>query len=383
MSLSSQRDLFDIPNEVAYLNCAYMSPLLRAVREAGQAGVARKAHPWRIHANDFFDEAETARALFAKLIGADIDGIAIVPAASYGIAVAAANLSAQPARAGSRIVLLAEQFPSNVYAWRELAERTGAEAVTVARPDDLDWTRAVLAAIDERTVVVAVPQCHWTDGGLVDLVAVGERARAVGAALVVDATQSAGAHPLEVARIHPDFLVAAGYKWLLGPYSLGFLYVAPQHRDGQPLEFNWIGRAGSEDFASLVDYHDEYQPGARRFDVGERSNFALMPMAVAALRQILDWRVERIRERLGDLTGQIEQEARRIGLEPMPAGRRGDHLLGLRAPRPLPPDLTTRLAAAQVYVSVRGQSIRVSPHVYNTEEDVQHLVRVLADTLMM
>ncbi len=383
MPLSSQRDLFEIPNEVAYLNCAYMSPLLRAVRAAGQAGVARKAHPWRIHANDFFEEAETARALFAELIGADADGIAIVPAASYGIGVATANLPVQPARAGSRIVLLAEQFPSNVYPWRDLAERTGAEVVTVARPDDHDWTRAVLEAIDERTAVVALPQCHWTDGGLVNLAEVGERARAVGAALVVDATQSAGAYPLDVARGQPDFLVAAAYKWLLGPYSLGFLYVAPQYRDGRPLEFNWIGRAGSEDFASLVDYHDEYQPGARRFDVGERSNFALMPMAVAALRQLLDWGVEPIRETLRALTGQIEREAQRLGLEPVPAERRGDHLLGIRAPRPLPPDLTTRLAAAQVYVSVRGQSIRVSPHVYNTEEDVRRFVSVLADTLVM
>jgi selenocysteine lyase/cysteine desulfurase len=168
------------------------------------------------------------------------------------------------------------------------------------------------------------------------------------------------------------------HKWLLGPYSLGFLYVAPHHREGRPLEFNWITRAGSEDFTSLVDYTDAYQPGARRFDVGERSNFALMPMAIAALRQVLDWRVDNVRDTLRELTGRIEREARRLGLEPVPAERRVDHMLGLRSPRPLPPDLTTRLAAAQVYVSVRGQSIRVSPHVYNTEADIRRFIDVLA-----
>ena len=378
MLLSSQRDRFEIPDEVAYLNCAYMSPLSRAVREAGEQGVARKSQPWRIHAGDFFEESETARALFAEVVGGDAEGVAIVPAASYGIGVAAANV---PVRAGQRIVVLAEQFPSNVYPWRDLAERTGAAVVTVARPADHDWTRAVLEVIDERAAVVAVPQCHWTDGGLLDLARVGERAHAAGAALVVDATQSAGAYPLDVAHLQPDFLVAASYKWLLGPYSLGFLYVAPRHRDGRPLELNWITRADSEDFASLVDYHDAYQPGARRFDVGERSNFALMPMAVAALRQLLEWRVENIRETLGAMTGQIERAARRLGLEPVPADHRVDHLLGIRSSRPLPPDLPERLAAEQVNVSVRGQSIRVSPHVYNTEEDIRRLASVLADVM--
>ncbi len=380
MLLSSQRDLFDIPDEVAYLNCAYMSPLPRTVRAAGEQGVARKSQPWRIKSNDFFDESEIARALFAELIGADAEGVAIVPSASYGIQVAAENL---PVRAGQRIVVLAEQFPSNVYAWQDLATRTGAEVVTIARPADLDWTSGLLDVIDERVAVVAVPQCHWTDGGLVDLVRVRERVRAVGAGLVVDATQSAGAYPLDVARLQPDFLVAASYKWLLGPYSLGFLYVSPQQRKGRPLEFNWITRAASEDFASLVDYQDDYQPGARRFDAGERSSFALMPMAVAALRLLLEWRVENIRDTLSKLTGRIEREVRRLGLEPLPAGRRGDHLLGIRSPLPLPPDLPARLAAAHVYVSVRGQSIRVAPHVYNTEDDIRRFVDALADALVI
>jgi selenocysteine lyase/cysteine desulfurase len=284
--LGPQRQLFDIPPGVAYLNCAYMAPQLRSVTEAGLSAVQRKASPWTVPPSAFFDESERLRSTFASVAGVDADAIALVPSVSYGIGTAVANVDIA---AGQTVVVLAEQFPSNVYPWRAAAAASGAEVLTVARPADGDWTAAVATAVDERTAVVAVPQCHWTDGSIVDLVAVGAAAREVGAALVVDATQSFGAVPFDVAAVQPDFLVTAGYKWLLGPYSLGYLYVAPHRRDGVPLEHNWITRAGSEDFAALVDYRDEPAPGARRYDVGERSNFVLVPMALAALEQILAW----------------------------------------------------------------------------------------------
>ncbi|MGZ3582950.1 MAG: aminotransferase class V-fold PLP-dependent enzyme [Ktedonobacterales bacterium] len=376
--LGNQRDLFEIPDGIAYLNCAYMSPLPRAAREAGEAAVARKAHPWEITLRDFFDESETARGLFAELVGGEPEGVAIIPSISYGVGIAAANIAL---RQGQTIVLLEDQFPSNVYPWRDLAERTGATIVTVPRPLDFDWTRALLERIDERTGAVAVPNCHWTDGSLVDLVRVGERARAVGAALVVDTAQSLGAYPLNVGEVRPDFLVATAYKWLLGPYSLGFLYVAPHRRDGRPLEFNWITREGSEDFAGLADYREGYQPGARRFDMGERANFELMPIAIASLRQILEWQVERIAATLREMTTRIESDARKLGLEVAPSERRAGHMIGLRSSTALPPDLAARLAAAGVYVSLRGTAIRVSPHLYNTSEDVDRLFEVLGQAL--
>ena len=378
MSLTNQRELFEIPEEISYLNCAYMSPLLRAAREAGQVAIARKSSPWRIAARDFFEDSEMARRLFAELISADADGVALIPAASYGLSLAAANL---PMRPGRRIVLLEDEFPSNVYPWRDLAARVGGSVEVVARPDDFDWTRTLLERIDDRTAVVAVPNCHWTDGSLVDLGRVGKQAREVGAALVVDATQSLGAVPFDVDMVQPDFLVAASYKWLLGPYSLGFVYVAPPHRAGRPLEFNWIAREDSEDFAGLVNYRDVFQPGARRFDVGERSNFALLPMAMVALRQILDWRVEEVAATLGELTAHIEREGQRLSLHATPSARRAAHMIGLRSDTPLSPDLPARLAAANVYVSVRGNSIRVSPHLYNAAEDVDRLVSALAGAL--
>ena len=219
--LRCQREAFAIPDDVAYLNAAYMGPLSKNVVDAGRAGLERKMRPWEITAPDFFSQVEAVRDLFAQVIGADADGVAVLPAVSYGVAVAANNLEIS---AGQRVVLLAEQFPSNVYSWHELASRMEGDVVTVPRPDDHDWTSLVLDAIDERTAIVAVETCHWSDGGLVDLVRVGARAREVGAALVVDGTQSIGAMPFDVAAVQPDFVLAAVYKWLLAPYGSALMW---------------------------------------------------------------------------------------------------------------------------------------------------------------
>jgi selenocysteine lyase/cysteine desulfurase len=373
-----QRHLFDLPADVAYLNCAYMSPLLKRAGEVGAAAIARKCRPWRINAEDFFTDSERARALFAELLGARADDIALAPSASYGLAIAAANL---PVRAGQRILVLAEQFPSNVYIWRALAARTGAEVMTVERPADDNWTAAALACLDERVALAALPHCHWIDGGLLDLAAIGARCREVGSAVVIDATQSLGALPLDLAAVRPDYLVCAGYKWLLGPYSLGYLYVAPAHRDGRPLEENWITRAGSEDFARLIDYQEPYQPGARRFDVGERSNFALVPVGIVALEQLLAWGVERIAATLAARTAAIAERAAALGLSAAPAELRSPHYLGLRFAKGAPDALPERLAREQVYISVRGDSLRVTPHLYNDEADIERLFAVLRAAL--
>jgi len=374
MNLGSQRDLFEIPEDIVYLNCAYMSPQLRPAREIGERAVSRKSRPWEITPGDFFEEAEEVRALFARLVGGDADGVAIVPSVSYGISVAAANV---PVGEGQKILILDDQFPSNVYAWRGLAERSGARLVTVPRPEDFDWTRALLEEINADTAVVAVPNCHWTDGSLVDLARVGESAREAGAALVVDAIQSLGAHPFDVSEVRPDFLVASSYKWLLGPYGVGFMHVGEKYREGEPIEHNWINRRGSQDFSRLVAYQDAFQPGARRYDVGERSNFALLPMAAEALRQLIDWEVGNVSETIGTLTDLIEEKAEGLGIMTTPKKRRVRHMIGLMLGHDAPDDLARRLTTHNVFVSVRGESVRVSPHLYNTERDVDLLFEIL------
>jgi selenocysteine lyase/cysteine desulfurase len=380
MNLGDQRYLFEVPEGIAYLNCAYMGPQLRSAREIGERAVGRKSRPWEITPRDFFGEVEESRELFARLVGGEAEGVAILPSVSYGIAVAANNVAV---REGQKILLLEYQFPSNVYPWRELAAERKAKIVTVPRPADNDWTRAVLDALDEEVAVVTLPNCHWTDGSLVDLIRVGRRAREVGAALVVDAIQSLGALPFDVAEVRPDFLVAGAYKWLLGPYGVGFMHVSQEYRQGKPVEHNWINRRGSEAFARVAEYEDEFAPGARRYDVGERSNFVLLPMANEALRQILAWGVENVAETVGGLTDLVEDRANDLGLGAMPKEKRARHMIGLNLGPEAPEDLAARLAAEGIFVSVRGDSVRISPHLYNTGEDVEHLFSGLEKALRL
>ena len=373
-----------LPAGLYYLNCGYMAPLPRAVRDAGIAGIERKVDPsGGIVTADFFADSAEARRLFATVIHAeDAERIAIIPAVSYGIATVAHNT---PVAAGQNIVVCAEQFPSNVYTWRKASKRSGCALRVVGAPEQASgrgaaWNARVLEAIDADTAIVSLPHAHWTDGTRFDLMAIGRAARQVGAAFIVDGTQSVGALPFDVREIQPDALVCAGYKWLLGPYAMGAAYFGPRYDAGDPIEENWITRRGSDDFQRLVDYQDEYAPGAIRYDVGERSNFILLPMFIAALKLILDWTPERIQEYCRRLVSQPLEWARDLGFLVEEDEWRASHLFGLRMPPAL--DVKRLQAALQnrkVFVSLRGSALRVSPNVYNDEADLAALVEVLTD----
>ncbi len=235
----------------------------------------------------------------------------------------------------------------------------------------------MIDAIGPDTGIVAVPHCHWADGRVVDLEAVGEICRRTGAALVLDLTQSHGAMPIDFAAVRPDFAVAACYKWLMGPYGLAMLYVDSRHHQGEPIEHNWINRGGAEDFASLVDYRADYQPGARRFDMGEKSNPPLLMGASAALDFLLEFGVAAIGETLAGQTGAIAEAALPLGFVSAPAGIRAPHFLSLAFAPGLPARLPEQLAQAQVHVSLRGSSLRVTPHLYNTGADHAALIATL------
>jgi selenocysteine lyase/cysteine desulfurase len=376
--LPSQRHLFEMPDDVAYFNCAYMAAMLKAVRRAGEEAIARAARPWEITAGDFFAPAERLRGLFARIVGARPADVAIVPSASYGISTAANNLRLAP---GQAILVLEEEFPSNVYPWQALARRDGGELLVVRRPADGDWTAAILGALEPRVAIAALPNCHWTDGSLVDLPRVSAALGRIGARLVLDITQSLGALPFDTTRVRVDYVACAAYKWLLGPYTIGFLYAAEEHHRGEPLEYNWITRERSEDFAGLVDYRDGYQPGARRFDMGERSSFVLLPMATAALEQLLAWTPEAIARTLAGITAQIAERAAELGATVAPSELRAPHLLGLRFGGGVPPGLVEGLRAERVFVSVRGRTVRIAPHLWTTPSDIDRLLDALRRAL--
>ena len=379
-SLACRKDRFQLDAGAHFLNCAYLGPLPRSVAEAGVAGIRRKQSPTPFASSEFFTGCDLARERFGRLVNAAPERIALMPAASYGIAVAARNL---PLERGQNVVILGEQFPSNVYAWRRRAADHGCELRTVERPGPPPsgalWNERLLEAIDADTAVVALPHCHWTDGTRIDLAAAGRRAREVGAAFIIDGSQSIGAVPFDVARLRPDALITVGYKWLLGPYQTCLGYFGPRFDDGVPLEETWISRRGSEDFQGLVDYTDEYRPAAARYDVGQTSNFILVPMLIEALDLILAWEPARILDYCRALLAGLAEELRARGWAIEDDEWRAGHILGVR----LPPgcdlrELEGRLAAARVYASLRGDALRVSPNVYNDPPDIEVLRRVLA-----
>ena len=372
--LASQRHLFDIPDDVAYLNCAYMSPLMKSAVEAGEVGLERKMRPWELKADHFFSGADELRVSCARIFGCTPDDLAIVGSASYGVATAAHNL---PVKKGQKILVLAEQFPSNYYPWDRVARTTGAELLFVPWPDDGNWTATVLRELRDGVAIAALPHVQWTSGGLLDLVRIGEACRKLGAAMVLDLTQSLGVYPFDVKTVQPDFAVAATYKWLLGPYSLGLMYVAPKWQGGLPLEENWIQRSNARDFSSLIVYTEGYDSGARRFDVGERANFALVPAAKRAIDQILEWSVSEISATAGAHNQWLADRVRELGFTCLNEPVRAPHYLCLRAEgRPLG-GLVEAFAKEKVFVSVRGSSVRITPHVYNSQEDTQRLLEVL------
>ncbi len=377
--LTCQRSHFTLPDDLHYLNCAFMAPLAKIVREAGIAGIDRRSAPHLIEPSDFFEESDLIRRLFGRLVNIpDPNRVALVPSVSYGLANVTKNVVTSP---GDNIVILEEQFPSNVYAWQRLCSERNLELRTVPPPlakhggRGLEWNNRILTEIDRRTAVVSLPHAHWTDGTLFDLVQIGRRARECNALLIVDGTQSVGALPFDIQQIRPDALVCAGYKWLLGPYSTGLAYYGPTFDEGSPIEENWITRLGSENFADLVRYRNDYQPASVRYDVGERSNFTLLPMLAAALELVTAWTVPAIEDYCRTLTTTLAIGLRERGYWVEEDRWRSGHLIGIRLKDPRDSyQLSQRLHERKIAVSFRGDALRVSPHLYNDVAEIEALI---------
>jgi selenocysteine lyase/cysteine desulfurase len=199
----------------------------------------------------------------------------------------------------------------------------------------------------------------------------------VGSALVVDATQSLGAMPFSLDEVQPDFLVAAGYKWLLSPYGFGLLYVAERWRNGRPLEETWQARENARDFRALASYADKYSPGARRFDVGETCRPTILPGAIAALEQIKEWGIDNIAETLRETNLRLAASLERHGFILPEPSQRSPHMFGAQMPAAFPENLVEELRARKVFVSQRSNSIRIAPHLHCSARDVDRLQEAL------
>lgn len=389
--LTGQKHLFSLPDEIHYINCATRSPFSKAVEQAGHDALSQHANPFGLHPDDFFAGSARVRSLFSALVhNPDPERIAIIPSVSYGMGVVARNLPNKPGiRRGQQIVLVDSEFPSDVYAWDRVRAELDLTLTVVTMPTDSPrgdrWNERILDAIGPDTTLVVTPAVHWMYGIRFDLEAIGKRAREVGAWLAVDGTQSVGAMPFHLDAVQPDALICAGYKWLMGPYSLGLAYFGPAFDEGIPLEESWMNRLDSNQFHRLMDYQPVYRPKAYRYNVGEQTHFIQMPMLETALTQLLNWQPDRIQDYTRALLAPAWASLEALGCSVEPANGstgRSHHLVGLWLPDHADPMAVTQaLQAERVSVSARARVLRIAPHLYNTPTDIDALVSVLTNVL--
>jgi selenocysteine lyase/cysteine desulfurase len=381
--LPSQRALFDIPREVCFFNAATYSPLPIAVQEAGRAAVARKGQPWKLPADFQPQQYERARKAAAALIGADSVDVSLIPSVGYGVSTAGKVLTIPR---GSRVLVLQDDHTSPVLEWMSRAQAGGFTVETVKQPADGDWTTAVMTAIEragaEPLALVSISSVHWSDGGALDMARIATAAKAKGSALLVDATHDVGIRHIDVKKLDPDFLIFPTYKWVLGPYGRAFMYVAKRHQHGVPLEQTAPARkaVSAEDTVYFRDI--AYHEGARRYDMGERDHFISMEMAAIGMEMMAGWGDEPIRARLAMLTDKLADGLANTGVQVLDRKLRAPHVLSLYFPKGMASDLPKKLAAENVYAAPRLGRLRISPHVYNDEQDVERFVEVFRKVAM-
>jgi selenocysteine lyase/cysteine desulfurase len=304
--------------------------------------------------------------------------VALISSVGYGVATAGKVLAIPR---GSRVLVLQDDHTSPVLEWMSRAETGGYTVEAVKQPADGDWTSAVLDAIERPgtapLALVSISSVHWSDGGALDMPRIATAAKAKGAALLVDATHDAGVRPIDVKSLDPDFLIFPTYKWVLGPYGRAFMYVAKRRQNGVPLEQISASRkaVSAEDTVYFRDV--AYVDGARRYDMGERDHFISLEMAAVGMEMMAGWGNEPIVARLSMLTDRLADGLANSGVRVIDKKLRAPHVLSLAFPKGMAPDLPKKLAAENVYAAPRLGRLRISPHVYNDEEDVDRFVEVL------
>ena len=255
----------------------------------------------------------------------------------------------------------------------------------VPRPLNDDWTSAILENISDDTAQVSVPNCHWTDGGIINLQELSNYLKNKDIAFAIDGTQSVGAMPIDIEKIKPDFMVVSGYKWCLGPYSLGLAYIDKKYHNGLPLEQNWMSKFPMPIDNSVPDmtvYNDYNFENARKFDFGQRGNFHLIPALESSLKFITNIGVNNIYNHSNNLNLEIISHASEMGFTSIENKYRAKHYLGLRFKNNIPKNFVENLAMKNVYISSRGKkAIRVTPHIWNNSGDVNQFIQALKDIM--
>ena len=381
--MNSKKHLFSLRPDIHYLNCAFKAPLLRSAEEAAIKALIRERNPVDISTDDFFQVTSEVRESFAQLVNCTPGNVVIIPSTSYGFSSVLNNIAAKQ---NGNVITIQDEFPSGYFSLRRWSEKNQNELVIV-RPDrDLNligenWNQKILDAINENTSIVLISSVHWMNGLKFDLKSIGEKCRKVNAKFIVDGTQSVGALPMDVKEYKIDALICASYKWLLGPYSVGLAYISEQFNNGTPLEESWMNRTNAKNFSTLTEYETAYQADASRYNVGELSNFILMPMLNESLQQLIIWNPKEIQNYSKKLIKPLFDFLSGMGIETESENYFSNHLFALKLPPEINPnELKENLLKYNIFISNRGESIRTSVNVFNDEHDIAELISAIKST---
>lgn len=371
-TLKDFRHLFPVTQRYVYLNHASTGPLPTPAVEAMTSFIAQREGREEAGLESWDERVAEVRGLVARLIHATVEEIAFVGSTSHGLNIVAAGLDWQ---AGDNVVCAETEFPANVYPWLNL-RRKGVEVRFAQERQGRIPLEAIAEQMDDRTRMVALSFVEFFTGYRNDLAAVSELCRQNGALLCVDGIQGLGALPLDVNECGVDFLAAQAPKWLLGPIGIGFLYCRRQRLPELDLAMGgWRGVVEHEEF---FRYDSGWFPNARRFEVGSLNYLGVTGMG-ASLQLLLDAGIERIEARILALTDYLLARLKADGYEIITPHACPGERSGIISfvPKEDPEALAERLKAAGIIVSARGPYIRVSPHFYNTEAEIERLIEAV------
>jgi cysteine desulfurase / selenocysteine lyase len=372
-----RQEWFEI-EDATYLNLAGQSPTPKVAVRALQAALELKKFPQRIPDSAFFDLPNRIRASIAKLIGAKPQEIALTTGASTGMAAVALGLNWQP---GDEVITAKGEFPLQYATWKPMEEREGIKLNIVAPRDRFYTADDFIAALTPKTRVVSVSHVRFDNGAMLDTARLAAACHAQGALFLLDVSQSCGAVPMNVADLGADFLVSAGYKWLLGPFGTGFFWAKSEHiANARPGPFYWMATGGADNFAALSV--DDPKPGAdaKRWDAAETANYFNHAPFEASLEFVLRAGPETVaahNRKLIDFMYERLPKDRCVPTSPLDHSQRGPYgCFAARRPENTAA-LYERLRKENIITSLREGNIRVSPYLYNTERDIDRLISVI------
>lgn len=361
-----------------YLNLAGQSPVPKTGVKALERAIEWKNSPHTVPDNEYFDGPNRVRTAIAKLVGAQADEIALTSGASAGTQAVAYGLQWKP---NDEVITASGEFPLQYATWKPMEEREGILVKAIKPNGEFHTADDFIAALTPRTRLVSVSHVRFDNGAMIDAAKLAAACHAQGALLLLDVSQSCGAVPMHVAELGADFLVCAGYKWLLGPFGTGFFWCRQEHiTKMRPGPFYWMAAEGVSNFADLATAPPKPANAARRWDAAETANFYNLAAMEAGLELVLRAGPPVIAEHnhqlMEELFARLPKD-RCVVASPTDRARRGPYGCFQARTTEKTKELYNKLRAEKVITSLREGKVRVSPYLYNSERDIDRLVRVV------